>query len=233
MKKYEDNHSRDWDSVMRASMYRFIIISLVISLVGCASSSPSPQSLNWTGNEAYFNRNYSDAIKWYTESLEMSRASGEKQFEAISMYGLARANGHLCELNRAEVWLVKSINLRKSLPNLETAYLSQNILELGRLYIAQKKWEKAKEQYLEGLPMLVGLNTEAIDPLGYANLLEEYQQILEKTGDNELANTNLTKIKELRKNNQDKQAQYVSAPYPANCTLNESSQRAAVTAPPS
>ena len=214
-------------------MHRIIIIFLVIYLAGCVTHSPLPQSLNWKGNEAYFKRNYSGAIKWFTESLEMARATGDKQYEAISMYGLARANGHLCKLNEAEGWLVKSINLRKSLPNLKTAYLSQNIFELGRLYIAQEKWEKANEQYLEGLPMVVALNIEAIDPLGYANLLKEYQQILEKTGQNKLASRNFTKIKELRRNNQSKQAQYVSDPYPANCTLNKSSKRDALNRAPS
>jgi len=201
-------------------MYKTFVLFLAIYLGGCATPASSPQSLNWTGNEAYFNHDYSEAIKWYTASLEESLKTGDKQYESISMYGLGRANGHLCKLDEAELWLVKSIKVRKSLPNIESAYLSQNIFELGRLYIAQRKWEKASDQFSQGFPLLAGLDIETRDPLGYANLLDEYQQILEHTGESTLAADNSSKIEELRKNNLDSQPQYVSDPYPSNCTLN-------------
>ncbi len=200
-------------------MYKFFVLLIAIYFGGCASPATSPQSLNWTGNEAYFKRDYKEAIKWYTASLENSLKTGDKQYEAISMYGLARANGHLCKLDDAEIWLVKSIKVRKSLPNLESAYLSQNIFELGRLYMAQGKWVKANEQYSLAFPLLEGFDIETKDPLGYANLLEEYQQILEQTGKSELAAMNSSKIEDLRKSNQDNPAQYISDPYPSNCTI--------------
>ena len=213
---------------MKVCMHRLILLSLVLLFGGCASNAPSPQSLNWTGNEAYFKRDYNNAIKWYSASLDESLKTNDKQFSAISMYGLARANGHLCNLDEAESWLIKSIEARKSLTNLETAYLSQNIFELGRLYIAQEKWENANAQFLQALPMLESMDMESIDPLGYANLLEEYQQILQRTGNDKLVSTNLEKIEQLRKNNQAGRAQYVSDPYPANCTLNKSSKKDAL-----
>ncbi len=211
----------------------FIVLQLAIFLAGCASNAQSPQRLNWTGNEAYFKNDYVRAINWYSASLEASIKSGDKQFEAISMYGLARANGHLCKLNEAESWLLRSIDVRKTLPNIETAKRSQNLFELGRLYMAKREWDKANQQYSQALPLLANYNMEAIDPLGYANLLEEYQQILENTGNSELASENHDKIEGLRKNNSTKQAQYVSDPYPANCTLNNLSKRDAVTGAPS
>lgn len=213
---------------MVPSMYKLIILlPLVFFLAGCASNAPSPQRLNWAGNEAYFKNDYVGAINWYSASLKASIKSGDKQFEAISMYGLARANGHLCKLNEAETWLVKSIDIRKSLPNIETAKLSQNLFELGRLYMAKREWKKANEQYSQALPLLANYNMEVLDPLGYANLLEEYQQILENTESRELASENHAKIERLRKNNSTKQAKYVSDPYPANCTLNKTSKRVA------
>tara|TARA_R110002049_G_scaffold219404_1_gene391071 strand:+ start:59 stop:706 length:648 start_codon:yes stop_codon:yes gene_type:complete len=210
-----------------------IVLTLVIFVAGCASNSQSPQNLNWTGNEAYFKNDYVGAISWYSASLEASLKSGDKQFEAISMYGLARANGHLCNLNEAETWLVKSIEVRKSLPDIETAKLSQNLFELGRLYMAKREWKKANEQYSQALLLLANYDMEEIDPLGYANLLDEYQKILENTGSSELASENHAKIERLRKNYSTKQAQYVSDPYPANCTLNKSGKSDAVTGAPS
>jgi len=220
---------------MRAPVYRVIILLLTLFIGACANMhqhAPSPQYLNAKGNEAYYKRDYSDALRWYSVSLKESQKLGDKQFYAISMYGLGRANGRLCNFDEAESWLVKSIDARKSLPNLGIARRSQNIFELGRLYMAQGKWVEAKEQFTHGLPMLEGLdmeglNIEKIDPLGYANFLEEYQKILLNTGNDKEASTNQIKIDQLRENNQDGNAQYISDLYTTNCTPNKSSKKEA------
>lgn len=204
-------------------MHRLIYFVLFFLLGGCATNDPSPQSLNWSGNEAYFQKDYDAAIEWYTASLVESRKLGDRQFEAIAMYGLGRSNGHLCKLQEAEEWLIESIKIRRDLPDFETAHLTQNILELGRLHMAQGEWKQANEQFTEALPILGRLNMEAIDPLGYANLLEEYQLVLLNTGQEGAALANQAKIDEFREQIHADSAQYVSDLYPTNCTLNKHS----------
>ena len=200
-------------------MHRITIIIVVLFLTSCTTTAPSPQDLNWKGNEAYFNRDYNGAIEWYSAAMTESIRTGDLQYQAIAMYGLARSNGHLCNLGDAENWLIKSIDIRRQLPNIEYAKISQNLFELGRLYIAQHKWELASQQFSEALPMLQGLNIESKDPMGYANLLQEYQTILINTGNTALAKANEATINRLKSTNAGATAQYISDPYPDNCAL--------------
>jgi tetratricopeptide (TPR) repeat protein len=202
---------------------------VVLLLVGCATNVPSAQELNWSGNEAYFDKDYRRAIEWYSAALNESRRVGNLQYQAIAMYGLARSNGHLCNLEEAETFLKNSIDLRRDLPNVETANISQNLFELGRLYMAQREWDLASQQFSQALPMLQSFDMESIDPMGYVNLLEEYQVILLRTGKVEMANANQATISQLRSKNDGMAARYISEPYPANCPLNKSSKADAVT----
>ena len=76
------------------------------------------------------------------------------------MYGLARAKGYLCNFKEAEEWFKKSIAMRKNIPDSNVAYLSQNILEFARLYIAQQKWKAANAQFERAIPLLERLDIE-------------------------------------------------------------------------
>jgi tetratricopeptide (TPR) repeat protein len=196
---------------------KFLLPVLIILFTGCASSTKSPQSLNWSGNIAYEQLKYEVAKDYYESAIELAKNSNDKEYQSIAMYGLAKTEGRLCNFSQAEYLFKESIQIRNKLFDTGNAKITQNIFELGRIYIAQEKWDLAFIQYNKAIPMLEKFDMETLDPIGLSNLLKEYYQVLEQTFTEKAHSINL-KIGELRKNNQNEKARYISNLYSKDCT---------------
>ena len=196
---------------------KFLILVLIIIFTGCASTTKSPQSLNWSGNIAYDQLKYEVAKDYYESAIELAKNSNDKEYQSIAMYGLAKTEGRLCNFAQAEYLLKESIQIRNELFDTGNAKITQNIFELGRIYIAQEKWDLAFIQYTKAIPMLEKFDMATLDPIGLSNLLKEYYQVLEQTFTEKAYSINL-KIGELRKNNPNEKARYISNLYSKNCT---------------
>ena len=190
---------------------------MALGLAGCLTVSPQ-QRLNHAGNVSYANGNYKTAIEDYHLAVVKARENNDKQYEAIAMYGLGRAYGNTCMYSKSVKWFLNSIALRKSIPDTDIAYLSQNHLELARLHKAHNKNSKANEQFEMAIPLLDALNMQENDPISYAYMLKGYSSTLEKAGNIEKAKEIKSLIKKLRENNPNKRAGFVSFPYPTNCS---------------
>ena len=196
---------------------KFLLPVLIILFTGCASTTKSSQSLNWSGNIAYEQLKYEVAKDYYESAIELAKNSNDKEYQSIAMYGLAKTEGRLCNFSQAEYLLKESIQIRNELFDTGNAKITQNIFELGRIYIAQEKWDFAFIQYNKAIPMLEKFDMETLDPIGLSNLLKEYYQVLEQTFTEKAHSINL-KIGELRKNNPNEKARYISNLYSKDCT---------------
>ncbi|AZQ82950.1 tetratricopeptide repeat protein [Colwellia sp. Arc7-635] len=196
---------------------KFLLPVLIILFTGCATTTKSPQSLNWSGNIAYEQLKYEVAKDYYESAIELAKNSNDKEYQSIAMYGLAKTEGRLCNFSQAEYLLKESIQIRNELFDTGNAKITQNIFELGRIYIAQEKWDLASIQYNKAIPMLEKFDMETLDPIGLSNLLEEYFQVLDQTFTEKAHSINL-KIGELRKNNPNEKARYISNLYSKDCT---------------
>ena len=194
-----------------------VVILAILFFSGCATVLPE-QRLNHQGNVALDLNNYSAAIKNYNEAFGVAERTGNQQYAAIAAYGLGRAYGYSCNFEEAEKWLKKSIFLRKSIPDSEIAYLSQNYLELARLYVSWDRWPEAVSKFQSAMPLLKGLNIEARDPIGYANVLEDFKISLSQIGDKDKAKQIKEKINSLRIGHSNRTAAFKPKPYPRKCT---------------
>jgi len=197
-------------------MERILLIICAFFLTGCVSISPQ-QRLVLKANWALTQTDYPQAMKIYEAALTEAKANNDKQYQAIAMYGLGRANGYLCNYEKAEEWFLKSITLRETIPDSRDAYLSQNLLELARLYKSAGQYNKANTQFEKAVPLLENLNIERSDPIGYAKVLEDYVFTLEKSGSIAKSEEWKNQIKKLKNKYPNKQPYFIAQQYPSNC----------------
>jgi tetratricopeptide (TPR) repeat protein len=197
-------------------MYKILVSVSILILSGCVTVSPQ-QQLNYEANLALDREDYEVARQRYEASLNSAQLNNDKQYEAIAMYGLGRSYGYLCKYEESEKWFLKSIKLREEIPNTSIAYLTQNILELARLYKAAGKYKKANEQFERAIPLLENLAIEFNDPIGYAATLEDYVVTLKETGNSSEASQIMNLIKNLRDKYPNLKPGFVAKQYPVSC----------------
>jgi len=197
-------------------MNKYIVIIALFILSGCASVSLQ-LNLNYEGNIALEKGRYEDAKQKFQASLNQSLSVNDAEYAAIAMYGLGRSSGYLCQFEESESWFLKSIKARESLPDKSYAYISQNIMELARLYKANRKYAKANIQFERVIPILEKLGIKESDPVGYAGGLEDYIFILEAVGNVDKAKKIASVVSKLKLDNPNRQAYFVAKQYPSNC----------------
>jgi tetratricopeptide (TPR) repeat protein len=141
-----------------------IFIIAVTSLLATACSvltgvTPTSQA-NSEGNNAYLAHRYDEALVKYQRSLAAAEQSGDKQYAAIAMFGLARTYAQLCQENNAEKWFKQSISVRETLPDNRNAYITQNFLESGRFLASRSRNEDAVKLYDRAMPILESTEVE-------------------------------------------------------------------------
>jgi tetratricopeptide (TPR) repeat protein len=188
----------------------------MVACTSCATVSQQ-QQLNYEGNKAYLSARYQEALQRYEKTLDAAYKNKDQQYIAIAMYGLGRTNTKLCRLDEAENWLKQSITARDALADTNKAYITQNLSELARLYIAQERYAEANALLDRAVPLLYRLKLDRSDPIELANQLDEYEKSLRKTGRTVEADAIASKSKDLRQNNPGKIALFRPDQVPKNC----------------
>lgn len=183
-------------------------------------SSCSPLSRSYVSNnranDYLDNSMYVEAKNQYEIALTEAQKSGNDEAQSVALYGLGRANGYLGNYSQSEKCFLESIRLRMR-ANAEassTGYITQNRLELARLYIAQRKWTMANSQFNQAVPELERVGILSSDPIAYANTLRIYEASLSKSGDTSKASSIRSKIDKIQKDNPGRTAIYYNKPYP-------------------
>lgn len=153
----------------------------LVFLASCAHA-PTAINLNAFGNRYYYAGQYKEALTSYRTALNLAQKNGDAQYEAIALFGMARAHAQLCHASEAEKRFIQSIDARRKLPDLNVAFLTQNLLEFGRFLRSQSRGTEAVVLFDEAIPILREQNFEARDPRGYALVLKEYEEMLCKVG---------------------------------------------------
>ena len=191
------------------------IYSSFVLVVACASAPPAERA-NADGNGAYLSGKFNDALSEYEQALKLATDSGDKQYAAIAMYGLARTNARLCNVPLAEDWFKKSIAARESLPDERSAYLTQNLLEFARFLLAQGRVAEGVLLMDRAVPRLEWLGVAGSDPIAYANFYDDYAVALREVGRAADAAAASSRADTLRSHFPDRKARFKPATY-ADC----------------
>lgn len=196
-----------------------VMVFVLSSVLASCASQPSALSVNAEANVLLDKGKYQEALVKYKESLAIAHAQQDGPYEAIAMYGMARAYGYQCMFSDSEQSFLASIALRKQIPDGPSAYITQNQLELARLYIGHKQWRKAIEQFDEALPRLEKLNTPSERPVSFAQVLQDYALALRESGEQPKAEEVASRIQYLTsgKNAVRERVQQFK-PYPGSCS---------------
>ncbi len=200
-------------------MYTFriaLIATFATALAACASPAPPPAlALNAKANQAYFASRYADALEGFASARALAKSTGDGQYEAIATFGMARANVQLCQFNAASDLFKDSIRLRSSLPDLQFAKATQNLVEYARFLLAVKRPQEAIPLMERAIPDLETSGIVTADPIAYAEFFEDYAAAMGAAGqDTALAVTRATK---LRSDNPGKAANFKPTPFPSGC----------------
>jgi tetratricopeptide (TPR) repeat protein len=159
-----------------------IFLSLIISQESCATAINEKNAI-LHANTADANQKSGD---WKAARTEWARAvvnadlgKMDNKVRAIFYYEYGRSLGVTCIYDEAEVYLNKALELDRKTG--EPLYLS--LTELSRLFLDQKKYEKAANYYVKSFNELDKRNGEKEAPIEYANMLDEYALALSKIGE--------------------------------------------------
>ena len=118
-------------------------------------------------------RNYAKAL------LNAELGSAAPQKIAALNYEYGRSLGVTCFFEEAETYLLKALKL-----DAETdGPTHMSILELARLNYDRNRFSEASQYFRKLLPLYDKYNAELQDPIGVADVYQEYAMTLNKTGE--------------------------------------------------
>lgn len=158
------------------------ILSIVaLTLMGCASAIQERNAIRFTtaGMIAERRGDWDTARRALARATVNARHARMPEAErALLHYEYGRALGVTCffDLSEAELKTALDLDERTGQP----IYLS--LVELARLNLDQRKFEQATEYFTRAKQALDEHHADQKDPLGYADVLQEYGQALTTTG---------------------------------------------------
>ncbi len=130
-------------------------------------------------------------------------------------YKLGRAQGATCQFEQSAQSLNEAYKLNNRLP--------QALAELGRLNLAQNKLPEALSYFERAMPELDKANVGKSDPVGYAEILDDYKVALLKSNKTSDAARIAKQAEAFRAANSGKTAAMIRAPYGTQCPAPKSS----------
>jgi tetratricopeptide (TPR) repeat protein len=188
-----------------------IFVTLALLMVGCnALDTPTFQNnyslYNREALKAENDNNWDAAAKRYYLALQNSEWAEEgKGVRADFHYKLGRAQGAICQFDKSEQSLTAAYSLNPRLP--------QALAELGRLKFAQNKLT----YFQRALPEVEKSNLAVTDPIGYAEILDDYKAVLAKSDKASDAASIAKQAESLRATNTGKTAAMLKPPYGGRC----------------
>lgn len=200
----------------REIMKYVVSIAIILLITGCVAIPPSKGI--GEGNLAYDQGNYEKAKNLYMSGLKVATSQKWKPHIATSKYGLGRSYGQLCNFELAEKYLKEAAALERKISNGKGVHLSQDYFELARLYYGYNKYSEAVVYFKKAIPLVETLGIENSDPIGYADVLEDYAKALVKSGSPSEAPAIRDKISQIRKNNAGRSAGFKPVQFNKECS---------------
>ncbi len=205
-------------------MKLFVISLSALFLAACVTAIPPSQGIH-SGNIAYERGDYVQAKESFSSALQLATQQNWKPHVATAKYGLGRSLGQLCQFSEAEKYLLEAANLESEISGGKGIHLSQDYFELARLYYDYGKFDKSVPYFQKAVPLAEELRVASSDPIGYANVLEDYAVALSKVGDANQAKAIEQRIAALRQSNSGKSAGFKIVRFNPQCAPNTTLQR--------
>ena len=187
----------------------------VVSLIGCkALDTPTFQNnyslYNREALKAERENNWDAAGKRYFLALQNAEWAEEgKGVRSDFHYKLGRALGATCQFDKSAQSLNEAYTLNNRMP--------QALAELGRLKLAQNNLPEAVGYFERAMPELDKANAGKSDPIGYAEILDDYKVALLKSDKAADAARVAKQAETLRAANTGKTAAMLRPPYGGQC----------------
>lgn len=197
-------------------------ITLIVIVSGCVNPI-NLHTMKKYANAAYRNH---DAGDWVTAQKNFGRAvvnarlgKADDRTLAILLYEYGRASGVICNWAESE----KSLTAAYELDRDNDGPTHMSLVELARMSIGRHEFSKAVEYFEQALPELENLQSDARDPIGYADFVDDYTLAFEKAGKDEATQIHhmRARAKELRNTFPEAKAFSEKTPYGTQCQKNE------------
>lgn len=192
----------------------FLFSSLLIS--GCASEL----NLRNAGLYAQGCQGFQAQNEWWKARRACGRAAvnaklGGAPDSAVAAlwYEYGRTSGVICEYVEAKRGLEEALKLDQS----SNGPIFKDHIELARLHLDQNKYQEASHYYQLGITTIPKEQAINEDPIGYAEILEEYAKALKNNGDETSSSKLTTQANELRATNPGKKSNTDRTPYGKFC----------------
>lgn len=146
------------------------------------------------------------------ESAEKSDAT-DRRTMAVLYFEYGRALGVSCQFEEANLYLERA----RAADEAAGGPVHMSLVELARLKRAEHAFEEAELHYRTVMPMLAKQSIPTVDPIGYAEFLEEYADVLRQIGKGGNAVPLDLESQELRVRNPGKSSQVNVTPYGEHC----------------
>ena len=195
---------------------------LVVAFIafGCAGPINQKTASNYEqlAQQAKAAGNLALAEEYYSRALwnaDMGNASLSDRSRLT--YNLGRVKGLRCDYAGAEALLSQALQLEEGASGPDSGLTSMRLFELARLNAAWGRPDEARLYYARAVPIVGNLDIETSDPIGFADVLDDYAAVLEASGDTEAAATTRQDAERLRRAHPQMRAGFVKEPYNSHC----------------
>ena len=191
-------------------------LAFAATLISACSALDTPTFQN---NYSLYNREalkaesenkWDAAAKRYFLALQNAEWDNEgKGVRSDFHFKLGRALGATCQFEKSEQNLTQANELNPKMP--------QALAELGRLKLSQNKLSDALGYFQRAVPAMDTANVGNNDPIGYAEILDDYKAALLKSDKSSDAARVAKQADALRAGNTGKTAAMLKPPYGGQC----------------
>ena len=127
--------------------------------------------------------NYAAAREQYGQALMRAKyAKADQTTISMLTYNYARTAGYTCHLEDAERYFKESLEMERRISGPESGLSTMRTLEFARFYDDQSNFAQSAKFFSQGLPAVEKLGVERFDPVGFADALDEYGDVLTHLG---------------------------------------------------
>jgi tetratricopeptide (TPR) repeat protein len=192
------------------------IIVLIIINYGCATKVSIDVENHMIIAYQYRDEgNWQSARDHYGKALTLAESEGaHERYLAVMNYEYGRALGATCSFKKSEKYLLKALKLEEK----NLGWPSNSLSELARLQYDQENYPEAIVYYERDFTFLDKLDAEKTSPIDYADLLIEYSNVLQRTGNSTKAEETVNRAMAIRNNNLEARSFVERTPYGKYCS---------------
>lgn len=196
-------------------------LMLVFFLAGCAApiNANNAQSYARNASLAAQQGDWDTARRmWAGAVVNASLAGADKRYQAVMNYEYARSLGVTCFYDLAQEYFDKAYALDKETNG--PTYMSS--FELARMHLAKGDNKRAVTNFERAFKEGQAAGLETRDPIGFANMIDDYAKSLEALGETRAAEDRRRLASSIREANKNAKTKTDLTPYGTQCVKQQS-----------